>query len=414
MAAPKAIIFTHLPIPKTEKSDVSIAGNAETLKNRITPYLKRYLMCRNIALVYIYVDTGIRLTLQHLAEDSDELRFSIEELDFEQNIRNCLKLSLDMAIRDLIHDSNESFDNSESPKFQFIGLPHLLRLIHSLYRIDKNLIRDLAGQGRTFAYDSPKFIEAVIRLSRGSQQAHSHYPILRIDEDVIINAKSIKKLLEDAGKAMQSFNAYHFFSGSYGKLDGRFDPINDYAIRLHWLVNRDTHELEDKGRHFLRDLGEFGATQLAANEPMSESMSDFVKKNRNDTISNRNSQQVISGAGLYMSRTAIRTLPPFMNFRSMTVWIDDHLKRRLHEVLGHIAADHLEQNSEAKFVQDRHPHPHGITDSDIKWARSDYFHRLLSGCIVHSLVTSPNGEKRELANYVDEILNRQAFQYDEN
>jgi hypothetical protein len=419
MLASKAVIFTHMPIPLDGPPHAYTAKMAHRLMSRIKPYLKAYLLCRNIGLVYIYVDTGMRLTLQHLAEKANTLQFAIGELEFEQNTRNCLKLAVDKTINE-ISTETPSFSPSSAPKIQFIGLPHLLTLIHSLYRIDPDLIQDLAGREQSFTYDSPKFVEAVIRLVRGADVVRGQYPILRMDEDVEVNETAIGLLLGKAREVLHGgLDLYSFFSGGYGssslrvsdlKDKGRsneyaLDPVNDYAVRLHWLVDRNTHQLSRQGMCFLRDLGEFGATQVSTDQSLSSVTSDFLIRKRKGKTANRASQQVISGAGLFMSRLAIRTLPPFMNFRTAVTWIDDHLKRRLHEVLGHIDPDdpdNIEHLDNALVKQERHKD--GIVDKDIVWVSDVYFERLLSGCITHALITTPDGEQGELAAAVDAIL----------
>jgi hypothetical protein len=405
MLASKAVIFTHMPIPMEGQLHAYTARMANKLIRRIKPYLKAYLLCKNIGLVYVYVDTGMRLTLQHLAESADTLQFPIAELEFEQNTRNCLELAVDKAI-DELQNSDPSFTLSSAPKIYFIGLPHLLTLIHSLYRIDAGLLRDLAGGEQRFTYDSPKFVEAVIRLVRGAHAVHVQYPIFRIDEDVIVNETAIGLLLEEARKVLQGGpDLYSFFSGGYGKPQASPDPVNDYAVRLAWLVDRSNHTLSSQAMCFLRDLGEFGATQVSADQLPSSAMSNFLLEKRGGYRVRRATQQVISGAGLFISRLAIRTLPPFMNFRTLITWIDDHLKRRLHEVLGHIDPDdpdNTEHIDNVLFRQDRHPN--GISDDDIKWAKDVYFERLLSGCIMHALITTPDGKTGELAAAIEGVL----------
>ena len=398
----KAVIFTHIPIPMDEYHNYG-AKEASKLINRIKPYIKAHLKCKNIGLVYYYVDTGIRLTLQHLKEKSKTLQFSIEELEFEQNTRNCLKLAVDYAVKELIEESSIPFKRMDAPGFLFIGLPHLLTLIHSLFKINPELIKDLAGPDSRFTYDSPKFIEAVIRLVRGAHAAHNNFPVFRIDEDVEVNEKSIKLLIENAVKAeFDPIRTYSFFSGGYG-VKKKFDPVNDYAVRIHWLIDRESQELNKKAETFIRDIGEIGATQTHEYDN-SEFMKKFINSNYNGISANRKSQQVISGAGLYMSRKAIATLPPFMKFGTLVTWIDDHLKRRLHETLGHLTEEDLEHINDAIFKQDRHPN--GITDKDINWARDVYFERLFCGCIMHSLITTPDSDKGELSILIEEILTK--------
>jgi hypothetical protein len=132
-------------------------------------------------------------------------------------------------------------------------------------------------------------------------------------------------------------------------------------------------------------------------------MKDYVIRQEGYSA-NRDSEQVISGAGLYMSLSAILRLPPFMNFENNIIWVDDHLKRRLHEVLGDLAITDLEHVGESLFRQDRYPKPKGIQPDDIKWAKSTYFYRLISGCIMHALIVTRTGDRGELGKFVYNFL----------
>lgn len=405
----KAVIFSHIPVPMVKGKAEYNAMSIRTLVDKVKPFFKNYLLCRNIDLVYIYVDTGIRLTLKHLSEyNAEPIHYTVDELNFEQSTRNCLKLAVDESLNDLTEDSELDWKPNLAPIIQFIGLPHLMSLIHSLYKINPELIRLIAGGYNHFSYDSPKFVEAVIRIARGSSDASGNqYPIFRIDEDVAVNEKAIDVLLDKVNREMQhNLHQYSYFSGGYGRYNQKLDPVNDYAVRLHWLVN-ENGELSEHAKCFIRDLGEIGATQVTPNNKTSNVMSLFVEKERDGATVNRNNQQVISGAGLYMSLSAIKTLPPFMNFQTLTTWVDDHLKRRLHEALGHIDVSQIEHASEAKFVQNRHPN--GITEKDLNWAKSKYFERLFSGCVMHSLIADSTGDKAIVAEIIDEILQTQSI-----
>jgi hypothetical protein len=191
--------------------------------------------------------------------------------------------------------------------------------------------------------------------------------------------------------------------------------VNDHAVRCHWLadietsINQPPYHLIPNGEHFLRDIGEFGATSMPnfQNVPMSTAMQEYVKRHGGYST-NRTAEQVISGAGLYMSLSAILRLPPFMNFENNVIWVDDHLKRRLHEVLGDLATTDLEHVEESLFHQDRYPKPKCIQPNDIKWAKSTYFYRLISGCIMHALIVTRTGDRGELGKFVANfILTRQ-------
>ena len=89
-----------------------------------------------------------------------------------------------------------------------------------------------------------------------------------------------------------------------------------------------------------------------------------------------------------MSKRAIESLPPFMNFGSLTTWIDDHNKRLLHEVMGDIPTSAIRSVEEAKFKQNRHPE--GLDQTSIDWTPI-YLQRLLRGIILHSYISDRNG-----------------------
>jgi len=370
------------------------ANKRNDLINKVLPYYTAFLKCKNIGLVYVYVDTGVRLTLQHYGSNNKKrasLNYSIEELEFEQNTRNCLKLAVRQAKVALSNDP--TFDPLKAPKFQFIGLPHLTGLIHSLYESNRQLLNDLAGPNGNFTYDSPKFIEAVIRIKHGD-----HRPILRFDSDVETNEDDINIILDWIKRTPNG--AYAFFSGGYGIKGNLIDPVNDYAIRLHWLVDIDVYNtgqnnndqrmkadsLTKEGEKFLRDIGEIGATQVP-------------------TLATRRTQQVISGAGLYMTQRTILKLPPFMSFLNLTLWVDDHLKRRLHEALGDLTSADPEHLQNVLFKQDRHPH--GIkpmTNRKTIKEIEDYFDRILRGCIFHALIMKPDGTKGPLSSEIENVI----------
>ena len=409
----KAVVFCHFHhksavYDRQKRQQLTAQGKREIIDS-VSSYYKAFLKCRNISLVYVYVDTGIRQILDHLFQGGGKINIDINELAFEHTVRNILKLAVDDARSELEADSD--FDPAAAPKFQFIGLPHLATLIASLYRRKRDLVKNLAGRGG-FTYDAPKFVEAVIRLTRGKDLALGGDPILRFDQDVQVNQEGVEALLNKIRKAVVRGYHYSFFSGGYGS-SGESDPVNDYAVRCHWLAdvtkqqNEPPFRLIPNGEHFLRDIGEFGATSIPnfLGTSPSVAMKDYIVR-QGGRRANRDSKQVISGAGLYMSYSAINRLPPFMNFENNIVWVDDYLKRRLHEVIGDLATTDLESVQESLFHQDRYPD--GIEPKDIQWAESIYFYRLISGCIMHALIVERTGEPGPLATFVADFLdNRQ-------
>ena len=404
----KAVIFCHFHHKSAEYKPEQRLGAQEVdeITKSVLSYYKAYLKCKNIGLIYVYVDTGTRQILHNIFRGDEKINIDINELAFEHTVRNILKLAAHQALKELSKD--KTFDPAAAPKFQFIGLPHLASLIASLYRMDRDLVENLAGRDRdrdNFTYDAPKFVEAVIRLARDSD---NEYPILRFDQDVEVNEDALDILLAKIKNS--DIRGYSFFSGGYGR-SGISDPVNDYAVRCHWLANtrkypnKPPYHLVQNGEHFLRDIGEFGATSLPNSKKVSTSvamknyLAELPEGNRS---TNRDNEQVISGAGLYMSNRAILRLPPFMNLKNNIVWVDDHLKRRLHEVLGDLARTQLEHVDESLFHQERYPD--GIEKDNILWAQDTYFYRLISGCIMHALIVTRRGERGELAKFVANFL----------
>jgi hypothetical protein len=407
MGLSKAVVFTHISVSSEQANQTKAESGARALIERVVPFFKKLLLCKNIGLVYVYIDVGTELVLERLSDS--EIRFSMKTLESEERTRNCLKIAADEAIQDLVDEAEPSFDRAQAPRFQFIGLPHLMSLFNALFRIDPGLISNLAGELHNFTYDSPKFVEAVIRLVRGGHPIHDQYPILRFDADVEVNEHGIAELIKSVNHDLNTGSIFSFFSGGYGRLDGIAEPVNDYAVRVHWLVDqqlsKEPLKLKERGKDFLRDLGEIGPSQLPAANSMSKAMHDFVSSKRKGQTTNRTSPQVISGAGLYMSLLAIRLLPPFMNSNNLTLWIDDHLKRRLHEALGHLTTGSLERVKEARFHQERFANG-TIAPDDLNWASQVYFERVFRGCLLHAMIENPDGTAGPVSLAIGEIIDQ--------
>jgi hypothetical protein len=283
-------------------------------------------------------------------------------------------------------------------------------LLNELTNIDHGLAQNLHGPNGEFTYDSPKFVEATIRIARGLSPHLAWDPVLRFDADVSPNPTGIQLLL-DSYVQINDLNPYYFFSGGYGNHSGLPDWINDYAVRTHWLAqpgSRDGTTLKidesERIRMFLADLNELGATQLDGSPKFySSALKLLLGGTRHPSMPERKSPQVISGAGLVMAPRAICALPPFMNVSNATIWVDDHLKRRVHEAVEHIRHDHPERIRGALFEQSRHG-SQGITDIEIRWAIDQYFDRLLRGCLLRRLVNELDGSATSYSLLLKEIV----------
>jgi hypothetical protein len=86
-----------------------------------------------------------------------------------------------------------------------------------------------------------------------------------------------------------------------------------------------------------------------------------------------------------------------MNAPAMVVWIDDHLKRRLHEAIGDIVPDAPERLTSAAMRQDRFPD--GIPDAVVDRS-PEYFERLMRGCLMEATIQTSAGAPGPLASWV--------------
>jgi hypothetical protein len=119
-----------------------------------------------------------------------------------------------------------------------------------------------------------------------------------------------------------------------------------------------------------------------------------------------------------MARRNIALLPPFINCKNLITWIDDYLKRELHEMLGDISEYDPQCIESAKFEQDRHPAPEGITEKNIKSINSaedflghkDYLKRVLLGCMFSAII----GDQSIDANYTSIIKDIVVYKLEQN
>lgn len=408
----KAIVFTHLD----ERDRLSDPNCFADFERRRLSFFEHCLECANLGLVFVYSSYGIQAYIEALLAGNGKIPLSV--LDGEQRIYDALQLVVDHAAARIAR-KRPGFRRSHGPKFVFIGVRELACHLGRLHRTDVNLVRSLAARKR-FTYDSPKYVEAIIRLGR--EKIDREETILRIDADVEVNEHSIARLMQKARDCRQTDAPVWWFSGTYsGNFPG--DPVNEHAVRQHWLIDPQTWKdpmtfrLVPGAESFLADLAELGATQLVpqvaptlpirveSERPTDSRLSAAALElvQARGFSKNRSKPQVISGAGLVASPDAIRRLPPFTNARSMVVWIDDHLKRLLHETIGDIMPDAAERVMDAPFKQDRYPQK--LTQKDVEWAVEVYFRRLLAGCMMEATIQRSDGTAGPLAERVKKIVN---------
>lgn len=393
----KAVIFTHLGGLAYDAN--SWQKKRATFVRDYTDMFRAYLKCNLekhlVRTVYMYIDWALKQALKQRRPIYRGGKWLVDQdlLTHERELRGILVDAEERALTELPNEPNLA----ARPRFIAVGADELLDLLNDLRKVDPELLKFLRGKNDKFTYDSPKFVDAVIRIARGDIPHLARDPVLRIDEDAYPNPKGIKALLESYGRVCQRA-PFFLFSGRYGADDGDPDLVNDHAVRITPLL---THEYarsgtkerwrppiepdaESRSMAFLRGLSDLGAVQLPSGP------------------TDARSAQVISGAGLVMSGRAVTFLPPFMNLDENTVWVDDHLKRRLHEALGDIHSTDVERVEEARFSQNRHKEK--ITYQTLDWARDHYLDRLLRGCILHRLIESRDGTPTKYALLVKDIV----------
>lgn len=232
--------------------------------------------------------------------------------------------------------------------------------------------RFFIGPARGIRYDSPKVVEAILRL----RLLGSGVPVLRLDHDVIFRGKN--KAIGDLGlfKAVAcSTRAYQLrlaqpsvstflFSASYNSRGLLYRNYDDESFEV-WSRAFATRvypaliavpdklskisELKDESPN--EKANKEAAWRDYVNENIDESivrqfygLTDVPGELEVDGVKGLASvgahplYAVISGALLCLSEGAILDLPPFSNLRFNVMWIDDHLKYSLHRAMDHFTS----------------------------------------------------------------------------
>ncbi|MGB6836992.1 MAG: hypothetical protein WBF66_04730 [Dehalococcoidia bacterium] len=371
----KALVFTAFTLPHELRS-VEDTDKQEGIRKYCLSSIENYAKCESVGLVYLFIPEGY----QALLGDTRPW----EGLERERLLRQMLERAIRVT---------------GATKVQIVGTAELTATMAQFSRRAADLGRErlgnlLLGYGQHLYYDSPKVVEAIIRLARTAKNGNE--PIFRFDADVEVDDDNVRTLLEYYSARCD--DEFCFFSGGYRARD--LDPetacelgpeladpevqrlFNGYAVRVAQFCDKAGCLDKGKAHRFLKDLPKIGA------DP---------------------EEQVISGAGLYISPEAIRTLPPFANVGELIIWIDDHLKRILHEDLVHFGypKNAHRRCKEATFVQDRYPPPDGVTSQAIQWHATDYLRRLVRGCLLDALIQdrTPHGQGA-VAGHVETFIKR--------
>jgi hypothetical protein len=380
----KAVVFTHFPISNAEEfKTAEIEGKLEALvEHTWGKSILAFDKCDNIGLVYLFLPDAYKAFVTG-SENFDSI------VSLERSVQHALR----QFIGDVCENKN---------KFEIVGFRQLEPLLTPLEKLAENseisLNELVLGGGSKMNYDCPKVVEAIIRLAR----RHQLQPILRFDVDVLVNREGVERLISHHERLLADNVRYFFFSGNYHAhkdKDSEKYWINDYAIRTHFLSTSD----DGKPWSFYKDQ-DIDRSKISFNvdTKMAKHFIEDMQVKGADPM-----DQVISGAGLCISPMAITQLPPFANVTENIVWIDDAIKRALHEGIGDIPTVHVGAVEEARFEQERHPT--GITLADVDWGYNNYLPRLVYGCLMYSTMvdiktTPPTGPFAEY--FIDYMRNR--------
>ena len=379
-----AVTFTHLPIPNLEEFRRAAAmGNLSAYtEKRWGRCIRAFDECDNIHLAYLFLSDAYKAFVT-----------SSSSIDTLVHLEVAIKAALNRLMQ---HGKNPG-------KFQVIGLEELKPLLEPLDKLAENsripLKQLVLGGGSELYYDCPKVVEAIIRVAR----RHKREPIFRFDVDVAVEEQGVQKLI-DQYEDLVDDKHYFFFSGTYFYHNFTQDPerflLNDYSARLHFLSigRNDGASLKDYLDRAKINLDTIRSKRLDNVEEYMNSVEIdpraipfkldptlsqyFIDKL--PSIGANVFAQPISGAGLCISQMAIVQLPPFANVARNIMWIDDSIKRTLHEGIGDLNHNDICSVTDAKFAQNRYRD--GVTLSDVLWAYNTYLPRLVYGCLMHGLM----------------------------
>jgi hypothetical protein len=421
----KAIVFTHLAGLD--------AHDQQSIVRKFGPLINALANCKNVSIAFLYIDWAIRQTVKE-----QEAKAGRVDLSAGFPIKGTL-FDQEMTLKGRITELIENYRTIHSPQFVLVGTAELNTVFVKLHEVAPDLVGYLWGAGGRFTYDVPKFAEAVLILSRGQTPHLAANPVVRFDEDVLPNEESIAALIKSF-EIRSKKRVFFFFSGHYGSKDAlSYDPVSDQAVRTHWftpdLAQDGADRYGDKVdtdkrlralihcRTFLADISQLGAPQVCSVEKNGELTSTVtplaskagwglasagLKADIRPPETDQNYQQVISGAGLIMSRRAVALLPPFTVFKENAIWVDDYVKRLLHEALGDITpVDPADSMSiqEAVFRQRRHPYQQGGDSLSIQ-KTYDYFTRLLRGCMLCRVVAANSAAPTQLTAFAKAVKAR--------
>jgi hypothetical protein len=278
-------------------------------------------------------------------------------------VRKCRELEFARAVDTYLHGLLAREHRALLPRLRFVTPLDLHKVFGRMKnsRIADHLGSWIMGDAEDVKYDSPKIVEAIVRL----RLLGSGTPVFRVDYDVLFRGEEnkLKKNLEFSSTVGSCLTAYQLRRDSPNLSSFIFSASYDH----HALLDpKAAGEFQTWGRAF--------ATRVFPALPVTKALIRRVRKAKppgdtwdkyaNDSFSPALARRffgfegdrfevsrthgvglvgahpmasVISGAMLYLSDGAILDLPPFSNFSLNVSWIDDHLKYCLHRELRHLS-----------------------------------------------------------------------------
>jgi hypothetical protein len=281
----------------------------------------------------------------------------------------CDELKFTKAVRDYLDEKMRHEFKELLPRLRFITALDLHRVFGRVTTIGGFLETWMVGDMKGIRYDSPKIVEAIVRL----RLLGSGIPVFRVDHDVLFRGDENrhKKNLEFSSTIGSCLTAYQLRRDSPKLSSFIFSASYDHEALQDANSATDFHAW---GRAFAtrvfpalpvnESLIHKTLNSIGAGEPEADSWDRYAADSFNPSLARRffgfegndfkTSQNsgiatigahprasVISGAMLYLSDGAILDLPPFSNFRLNVSWIDDHLKYCLHRELRHLGPTKL-------------------------------------------------------------------------
>jgi hypothetical protein len=389
------ILFTHYSVRQESLEDKALRGRLlRRFKNRCQVLKAALNRNRYDGRIYLFLDLTWPTMVQFQQFTRDQVNELVQLGSLKADLESRLPYELKGKVKIVtVNDLRDLLDELELRAGSMLG---------------KFLV---GGLGR-LTYDAPKIVEAAVRIA----YLGSTIPVLRFDDDVLFASRqgefadkedpaALRSLLDGIEAIVEEYWArtsnpyadYFIISGAYMEKHSQKRMIDGPAGSLGPMAALDGFATRTLPAYRV----DFGT---GAFMPEKKAIQGFLKSLRR--VGAHPLFQVVSGAGLCMSDSAILDLPPFSNMRGYVMWIDDHLKYALHDELGHFAT--LNQNAKrgpgkfrarvdkAVFPQTRYARE--IEIGDFQWTTREYIPRLLRGCVAHGWLRDPKLARQNLSN----------------